>query len=87
MKTYNDKGKKELFENIDKLHTTTLGEDRVKRNINEDIADVGAWCAAKLKQENTRIERKGKNYYLYAKNCVITINANSYTIITAHMPK
>jgi hypothetical protein len=30
------------------------------------------------------MERRGKNWYVSAENCVITVNAHSYTIITAH---
>ncbi len=31
--------------------------------------------------------RKGKNWYVDADNCVITVNAYSFTIITAHKKK
>jgi hypothetical protein len=31
-----------------------------------------------------RISRKGKNWYCENKGVVITVNASSYTVITAH---
>ncbi len=34
--------------------------------------------------ERDNIIRKGKNYYMSADECIITVNANTYTIITAH---
>jgi hypothetical protein len=37
--------------------------------------------------KNSVIVRKGKNWYVNVDNCEITINAHSYTIITAHKLK
>ncbi|MCI8483674.1 MAG: DUF3781 domain-containing protein [Lachnospiraceae bacterium] len=34
--------------------------------------------------ETAKIERTGKNWYVMVKGCKITVNAHSYTIITAH---
>lgn len=36
---------------------------------------------------NTVIERQGKNWYVRIDGCEITVNAKSYTIITAHRGK
>ena len=36
---------------------------------------------------NAVITRSGKNWYVNIDNCIITINAYSYTIITAHKEK
>ena len=41
----------------------------------------------KIKQENAVIEREGKNYYVTVDGIIITVNASSYTIITAHKEK
>ena len=38
------------------------------------------------KSEN-EIFRKGKNYYIKTNGCTITVNAYSYTVITAHKEK
>jgi len=36
--------KMELISNLDKLHTTELCVERIKRNLGLDIDDVVAWC-------------------------------------------
>ena len=70
----------------DKIHTTELGVERIKRNLDLQTDDVVGWCKQKIKQAD-EITRKGKNWYVSVDNCVITINAHSYTIITAHKSK
>jgi hypothetical protein len=74
----------ELLANIDKLHTTELGVVRIKRNLSLEVDDVVSWCKQKVQDKNSIIIRKGKNWYVSVDNCEITINAHSYTIITAH---
>ena len=74
----------ELLLNLDKLHTTEMGIDRIKRNLQIDVSDVVKYCYDMITKTNSLIERKGKNWYVYVNNCKITINAQSYTIITAH---
>lgn len=76
-----------LLENLDKVHTTEMGVDRIKRNIEVDVDDIVAYCIDKIKQENAVIERRGKNYYVRVDGIIITVNASSYTIITAHKEK
>lgn len=77
----------DLILNLDKLHTTQMGVDRVKRNLNLDVYDVVKWCYEKIKNTSAVIERKGKNWYILIDDCKITVNAYSYTIITAHKMK
>ena len=76
-----------LLNNLEKVHTTEMGVDRIKRNIEVDVEDIVAYCIDKIKQENAVIERKGKNYYVSVDGIIITVNASSYTIITAHKEK
>ena len=76
----------ELIVNINKIHTTELGIVRIKNNLEVETGDVVCWCKNKIKNADTIIKR-GKNWYAYKGNCVITINANSYTIITARKIK
>ena len=78
--------KNELLQNSDKLHTTPMGVDRIRRNLAlcDDVADVVAWCRAKIESSAASIERRGKNWYAAIDSCVITVNAYSWTIITAH---
>lgn len=76
-----------LLNNLDKVHTTNMGVDRIKRNLKLDTDDVVNWCINKIKDKNCLITRKGKNWYAQIDNCIITVNTYSYTIITAHKIK
>lgn len=79
--------KNDLMLNLDKLHTTDMGIDRIKRNLQVDVDDVVRYCHDMIVREDAVIGRKGKNWYVYTNQAKITINAHSYTIITAHMDK
>lgn len=75
----------ELLLNIEKLHTTDLGIMRIKRNLSlDEEADVVKWCREKIQDTDALINRRGKNWYVNIEHCEITVNAYSYTIITAH---
>ena len=76
-----------LISNIDKLHTTAMGVDRIKRNLKLETSDVVAYCKQKIMEKDCHIYRQGKNWYCEVENIKITINSYSYTIITAHMVK
>lgn len=82
-----DINKNELILNLDKLHTTDLGIVRIKRNLSIDEDDIVRWCRVKIQDQNALIIRRGKNWYIGVDNCEITVNAYSYTIITAHKIK
>ena len=77
--------KKVLLGNIDKLHTTEMGVDRIKKNLKLDIDDVVEYCKNKILNENCNIYKQGKNWYCEIDNIKITVNSHSYTIITAHL--
>lgn len=72
-----------LTANLDKLHTTDLGAARIKRNLNLQVDDVVLWCKESVKQADIIIGQ-GKNWYVYKSGVVITLNAQTNTIITAH---
>lgn len=74
----------ELTENIDKLHTTKMGLDRIKKNLLLETDDAVLWCKMKILDKDTVIKRIGKNYYAETDDIKITVNAHSFTIITAH---
>lgn len=74
----------DLIINLDKLHTTEMGIDRIKRNLQINVEDVVKYCYDKIIKNTAIIERKGKNWYIIVDSCKITVNAHSYTIITAH---
>ena len=75
---------KVLLDNIEKVHTTEMGVDRIKRNLGLLDIDVVDHCKQKLLDKRCRIYRQGKNWYGEIDDAVITVNAYSYTIITAH---
>lgn len=77
----------ELIQNLDKLHTTDMGFVRICKNLSLDVDDVVKWCYSKILSPNAAIVRKGKNWYIDIDECEITVNAYSYTIITAHKIK
>lgn len=78
---------KELLNHLDKVHTTEMGVERIKRNLFLDTEDVVEWCKNKIASSGANITRNGKNWYVRVEHCVITVNAYSYTIITAHKEK
>ena len=73
----------DLIINLDKIHTTELGVTRIKKNLEPDTDNVVTWCKQKI-ENSEDIIKKGKNWYVYSGDTVITVNAGSYTIITAH---
>ena len=76
-----------LIENIDKLHTTEMGDIRIRRNLQIETDDIVKWCKMRILDKSTAIDRIGKNWYATAYDCKITVNAHIYTIITAHKVK
>ena len=74
----------ELLNNIARLHTTELGAVRIKRNLSLECSDVVEWCRDRISAPEAVTERRGKNWYVTVNGCIITVNAYSYTIITAH---
>lgn len=74
-----------LLKNINKIHTTLLGDKRIKKNLKleEDIDSV-EFCKEIIQDNETNITHIGKNYYCLYKNIKIVINSYSFTIITAH---
>ena len=73
----------DLLSNIDKIHTTELGVVRIKRNLAIETDDVVSWCKQQIQHADS-IVRRGKNWYVYVGNAIITVNAHSYTVITVH---
>lgn len=73
-----------LLSNIDKIHTTKMGIDRIKKNLKLNTNDVVQYCKNKVLDEKCNIYKQGKNWYCEIDNIKITINSYSYTIVTAH---
>lgn len=74
-----------LLSNIDKVHTTKLGIDRIKKNLKIDMNNVVEYCKNKILNNNCNLYKQGKNWYCEIDNITITINVYSYTIITTHI--
>ena len=50
---------KELINNIEKLHTTEMGIERIKKSLELDTKDVVKWCKSKIiKSDNIYKKRK-----------------------------
>jgi len=60
---------------------------RTKRNLDLETKDVIEWCKKKILNKRGSIIRKGKNRSVSIDDIIITVNAYSYTIITAHKQK
>ena len=82
-----DNTQNDLLLNLDRLHTTEMGVERIKRNLFLDTDDVVEWCRGRISDAGASLSRRGKNWYAVIDNCEITVNAHSYTIITAHKVK
>lgn len=78
-----DEGK-QLLENIDRLHTTQLGINRIRKNLELDTENVVDFCKSLILDEKCRIYRQGKNWYCETGNIRLTVNSYRYSIITAH---
>ncbi len=76
--------KEDLLKNIEKIHTTVLGKNRIKKNLELENDDVVNFCKNKIKDNKCKIYKQGKNWYCEIDNIKITINSYSFTIITAH---
>ena len=77
----------DLLLNIDKIHTTELGIIRIKKNLKLGNINVVEYCKNKILNKECKIYKRGKNWYCELDNIIITINAYTYTIITAHIKK
>lgn len=76
-----------LLDNIDKIHTTEMGVVRIRKNLQLKDTDVIEWCCKQISRQDSTIYRQGKNWYVEVDDSIITINAYSYTVITAHKKK
>lgn len=76
-----------LISNVNKIHTTKMGIDRIKNNLNIEPENVIEYCKRLVLNENCLIYKLGKNWYCEINHIRLTINANSFTIITAHTMK
>ncbi len=78
-------GKEVLLSNINRIHTTKMGIDRIRKNLKLDTNDIVEYCKNRILDKKCHIYKQGKNWYCEIDNIKITINSYSYTIITAHI--
>ena len=83
----NDNYKEILLSNINNVHTTKSGMERIKNNLKLSDIDVISYLKGIIKNNNSIIYKIGKNYYCEQDNIKITINSYNYSIITAHLIK
>ena len=76
-----------VISNIDKIHTTKLGEERIKKNLRLEDVNVIEYIKNKILDKECRVYKKGKNYYCEIDNIRITINSYNYCVITAYIMK
>ena len=67
---------------IEKIHTTPMGEERIRRNLDLQSVDVVSWCKEFVPAADFMIGL-GKNWYVYGSGVVLTINASNFSVITA----
>ncbi len=79
--------KLDLFNHINDIHTTILGEERIRKNVNLYDQDVIQWTKDVILNPKSSILCCSKNYYVLLDCYKICINKSSYTIITAHTRK
>ena len=61
-----------LFDNIDRIHTTAMGVDRIKKNLSLNEVDVVEWCKSKIMSKKAEISKQGKNWYI----CILDSRIN-----------
>lgn len=76
--------KSSLIDNFQKIHTTNMGVDRIRKNLGLGNVDAVEYCKNIILQNDSLVFRRGKNFYVENKNVIITINSKTFSIITAH---
>lgn len=52
--------KEDLLDNIEKIHTTKMGHERIKKNLKLKDDDVVLYCKSKIQDPKNKIYRKVK---------------------------
>ena len=73
-----------LEDHLNIIHTTEMGAQRIRRNLGLQESDICTWFRSMILSQDAFIEKCGKNWYVRANGCEMTVNASSYTVITAH---
>ena len=75
-----------LQQELDALHTTAAGKERIRKNccLSAEI-DPLQWCREQIAKPESKTVFRGKNSYITTDCAEITINRSSLTVITAHL--
>lgn len=60
-----------LLDNINKVHTTEMGINRIIKNLKLNTNDVVEYCKNKVLDKNCNIYKQGKNWYCEIENIII----------------
>ena len=71
-----------LINNINKIHTTELGHLRIFKATNLKENEDILWIKECIYDNNSLINKRGKNYYVINNNYEIYINSYNYSVIT-----
>ena len=52
-----------MIGNIERLHTTSMGAKRIKRNLKLDTDYVVGYCKELIMSKDCHIDHQGKNWY------------------------
>ena len=63
-----EEAKEALILNLINLHTTKLGEERIKKNLNIETYDVVRLCVDMIRKSDVEIKREGKNFCVISKD-------------------
>jgi len=74
----------ELLNNLNRLHTTELSIGRIRANTGFSIIDPRNWCKNLIKKADSVVKMDNK-WYVISDGIKITINADTYVILTAHI--
>ena len=58
--------KEVLLSNIDRIHTTEMGIDRIKKNLKLDTNDVVLYCKNKILDKKISLKVQAKAPFLYS---------------------
>lgn len=65
-----------------------MGEIRIRKNIAflpvKAGKNINEWAREIITNNAAKITTRGKNYYIELDNIILTVNRNTFTIITAH---
>ena len=73
-----------LLTNIERIHTTELGEERLIENLRLANKNPIRYVKDFLRNPKSHVYKKGKNFYCEYNHVRLTINAYTFTVITAH---